>query len=289
MIDNSKLQTYLDCGQKYKYKYVDMLSKFKDEEGLNIDLNFGKLGHKCLELYYKDKRDGIKEIKLEKYVAPFDSLVETPNNKIKTKEAGRLAIKKYIERWTNQEKDWEILDVEGVYTMEVIGIPYTFKIDLVIRYRDNIYVIDNKFTAKKDRRNFFRGYELNAQMTGYCWLAEKKFKYCSGFYVNAVFVGHRARAYKGEPAGYWCVPERQMFNRYPQQLVRWEVNVGDVFSQIERCKDVNVWTKDESGCNWCEYKMLCQSCNDTEIRELHYVKLTEDELYSYLKEGTNAD
>ena len=282
-LDYSQCNDFLTCQEKYNKRYNKCIRKIKEDR---IDLSFGKLGHKCLELYYKDRKEGkFNERDIEKYLLPFDSLVEIPNNKVKTQVAGKLAIRKYIETYHLQEKDWEILAVEETYEAEVKGIRYAFKVDLVIEHRGNLYCLDHKLSAKKDRKKFFNGYDLNSQMTGYCYAVMDKFGYCSGFYVNALFVGHRERKYKGEPAGYYCNPERQLFTRYPESFTAFEENVRNIDRKIKDCVRDGIWTRNESNCDWCEFKMLCMAFDDEEIQEQFYQTCNP---YEYLESVTGS-
>lgn len=264
MIDTSQLNTFLQCPKKYYLKYIKCLAKIKYDDR-DIDREWGKCVHKGLEHYYKGEK--------EKVMTAFMGFQEIEGQKVKTKDNGLKVLQEYISNYATQDKDWEILDVEINDTFMIHNIEYTVKIDLVVKDRNNIYCVDHKTSSSKSKFRFFSSFDPNMQVSAYCAYAEKKYGQCSGFIPNGIFVGHRERKWKGEPAGFHCSFQRTIVNRYPEQLRDFEKNVDAILYIMKQCRNSGSWIKNEEACTnyrGCEMKELCISCDDLEIQESLY-------------------
>lgn len=274
-IDYSQISCFQSCHRKFANKYIECLRKIK-YDFRNIDLEFGKTIHKCLEEYYKGK--SWAEIILS--IAEFQDL-ET--EKVKTRANLLRLMEQYIPYYSGQDKAWQVLGTEINDTFKIQDMEYTVKIDLIIKENENVYVVDHKTTKTNRKSTYFQQFEPNTQVTGYTAYCQSKYGQCSGFIPNVMFVGFRERKYKGEEAGFHCEFERAIINRYPQQIEDFKVNVMDVVKQIEDCRIKNYWAKTEGNCMYCEFKELCISCNDEQILNTLYQVV--DNPLEYLTKG----
>ena len=274
-IDYSQINTFLTCRRKYENKYILALRKIK-YDFRNIDLEFGKTIHSCLERYYKG-------MAWAEIIKPIEEFQDLESEKCKTKGHLLKLMEQYIPYYSGQDKGWTILATEINDTFKIQDMEYTVKVDLIIKDKDNIYVVDHKTTKTNRKSTYFQQFEPNTQVTGYTAYCQQKHGQCSGFIPNVMFVRYRERKWKGEEAGFHCEFERAIINRYPQQLEDFKSNVVDVAQQIEGCKITGYWSKTEVNCMWCEFKELCISCDDEQVRNTLY-EMVENPL-EYLTKG----
>ncbi len=284
--DNSQLQTFKDCPEKYRLKYIECLKK--REEGVDEhDKNFGKAIHSALEAHYK----GVSVAEaLDAFKRDYP-LQLAPEDLAKTQENGLKLIEGYIRHYEREDKAWTIKAVEVADTFEIApGVPFTVKIDLVVEQQGCIYFVDHKTTGKAFNWMYWGQFEPNAQITAYTAYCQAKFGECSGGIINALQLGHRQRAYKGEPAGFHFAFQRQLFNRNKAQVASWKIDTLNWVNRIQDMKEsvyygsgLREWPKNEGQCRFCSFKEVCISVNDDEIKEQLYEKCNPTE---YLEAGT---
>lgn len=79
-IDNSQLQCFIDCPQRYKYRYIDCLRKVRYDER-DLDRDFGSCIHKALEYLYKGEGlDKAKQVFRDEFKGLTDEKAKTPAN-----------------------------------------------------------------------------------------------------------------------------------------------------------------------------------------------------------------
>ena len=270
MFDTSQVNTYKHCPRQYGYKYVDQLRKVR--EGIEgHDAGFGSKVHKALERYY----GGIDQAEI---LAKFkDEYGEQLNltDMAKTKDNGVLLLTQYFNYAKSLDAQFEVLSVEVSDTFEfVTGIPYTVKIDLVIKNKatGEVYAMDHKTTGKGLDYSYWQEFEVSSAITAYTDYCIRKYGQCSGVIINAIKCGFRQRAYRGEPAGFHYDFQRQVFNRTKEQISFWEKDTVKWMEWIEESKESGVFPLHQSKmtCGYCQYKELCISCNDEQVREVMY-------------------
>lgn len=276
--DSSSLQAFKDCPERYRLAYV--LGLKKRTEGVeNIDLNFGKAIHSGLEAHYtgKDER--------EAFTKEFGTIV-APDEKVKTLENGLLLIDAYIKHYEQEDKAFEVLEVEQPDKVVLTdGIEFIVKRDMVIKQQGCIYVLEHKTTKKAFSWDYWSRFEPNAQVSAQAYSCAKKYGECSGVIINAIKCGFRERAYKGEPAGFHCAFQRQIFNRNQAQLEDWKQKTEDWISRIEdkiECDCKYGWLKNEGQCVYCQFKEICTSLQDECVVEQLYEKAENP--FAYLGE-----
>lgn len=269
-IDNSQLQCFKTCPRKYYNRFILKLKKIAyDERDLHQD--FGHCIHKALEMYYKTKDiEAVKQWFKNNFMGIESEKVKTPANGLK------LLDEYYFYSFNNQsdisDSKLEVLDIEKVDSIKIDNIEYIVKIDLIVRANSGIYVLDHK-TTKSIPYNYFYQFDPNSQVTGYCYYVKQKYGQCSGCIVNALSMGYREKAYKGEPAGFWLKPVRDIINRTNEQYEDFKVNLIQWVDRLKQAYDTNIWPKNEGACHsfkGCGFKELCISCDDEQIKNTLY-------------------
>jgi hypothetical protein len=265
-IDNSQLQTFKDCPERYRLKYIEGLHKI--EEGIEHQhVNFGKAIHSGLEVHYKG--GSLKEVK-EAFVKVYPVSLD-PEDLAKTPENGVLVLEKYIEHYRNEDSSWKVLATEVTDSFKLTDtVEFLVKIDLVIERQGCVYFMDHKTTGKTFNWMYWDRFEPNSQITGYTAYCQAKYGECSGGIINAIRMGHRQRAYKGEPAGAYSEFQRQIFNRNKGQVEDWRMDISAWTETLKQGFDLPKgmsWLKNEGQCLFCQYKPICISCNDEQIIE----------------------
>lgn len=283
LIDNSSLQAYKDCPERYRLRNVLGLKKI--EEGRDEhDKNFGKAIHSGLEALYKGKT--LIDAK-EAFKADYPDQ-QNSEDFAKTQENGLILLEAYQKHYVNEDKQIEILSVEVHDTFKIGEIDFSVKIDLVVRKQGCVYFVDHKTTGKAFNWTYWSRFEPNPQITAYTAYCKAKYGECSGGIINAIRFGHRQRAYKGEPAGFYYEFQRQLFNRNQDQIKAWESDTTQwVTSLNESKKDSNVvWRKNEGQCGYCSFKEVCNSCADEQIINQLYEVINPME---YLNDNSRTD
>lgn len=273
--DNSKLQTFKNCPEQYRLKYL--LGLKKREEGVDEhDKNFGKAIHSGLEAHYKGQ--SIEEL-MERFKAEYPEQL-SDEDKAKTQENGLVLLEAYIKHYENEDKAWTIKAVEVADTFKIAdGIEFVVKIDLVVEQQGCIYFVDHKTTGKSLTYQYWNQFEPNAQITAYTAYCQAKYGECSGGIINALQLGYRQRAYKGEPAGFHYAFQRQLFNRNREQVEAWKLDSKLWIMQMNETAQMKdtVWMKNEGQCRFCSFKEVCISCGDEEIMEQLYERVNPNE------------
>lgn len=272
----SELATFMHCPQKYFNEYVRSIEKIEKAE-TEHDRDWGRAVHKGLEVWYKTGLLAEAHSAFEKEYP--EQLKE--EDLAKTKEGGIKLLNNYVEFYRAQDLNWEVIEAEHEGTFAFEDVQWTVHIDLIARNRQSgdIYFWDHKTSGRSPDFNFWKLYDISSQLTAYTAYVKEKFGSCAGAIINALIIGHRQRAYKGEPAGHWSKFERNIFNRTPRQIEAWKQNVKEWMKKLEFSRDQHLWpTHDSQLCNWCEFRELCISGDDEEIREVLYQPKQKREL-----------
>jgi len=263
----SEIQAFNSCPYKYKLTYIDRLEKIDQPESAN-DRTWGAAMHKALELYYRGAS-------FAEMMAGFKTIYPEdlkPDDLAKTIEGAEKALEAYIAYYKEQDKDWQIIDAEVKSEVENEGM-HEMTVDLVAKHlpSGSLYLWDHKTTGKTFSYTYWKQFELSAQITRYTAWAQQKYGECAGFYINGIAVGHRQRAYKGEPAGYWQRFERQLFNRSAAQIEAWKKSDQAWMRTVAFNIENNIWPKAyNSMCSYCDFHELCTAADDEQVKEALY-------------------
>lgn len=286
--DNSQLQTFKDCPERYRLRYIEGLQKI--EEGKDEhDKNFGKAIHSGLESYYKGKSEqDVREVFKLAYPEQLNQ-----EDLAKTQSNGIVLLDAYAKHYSKEDKTFEVLSVEVKDSFKIGEIDFTVKIDMVVKKQGCVYFVDHKTTGKAFNWTYWNRFDPSSQISAYSAYCIQKYGECSGGIINAIRFGHHQRAYKGEPAGFHFEFQRQLFNRNKIQVeawkkdqIKWTKKFALEIELEKQLSDGGVWTKNEGQCAYCSYKEVCISCNDDQIKEQLYERVNPEE-YLNDNSGTN--
>lgn len=281
--DNSQLQAYKDCPERYRLKYIEAVQKRTSGEE-DHHRNFGRGIHAALEMYYKHVKAGTV-LTTKEYHAAFTDIYPVSmkeDDLAKSPEGGVLLLDAYINHYDQQDRDLEILAVEVTDSFPIgkredgTDILFTIKLDSVVKKQGCIYSMEHKTTGKSFSYGYWGQYDPNSQMTAQSAYCLWKYGECSGVIVNALRFGHRQRAYKGEPAGFYQEFQRNVINRNKVQIADWKRDQVEWIMKIERDRELTMpgmaFNKNEGQCGYCNFKEVCISVNDQQIIEQLYEK-----------------
>lgn len=258
----SEKESFNSCPFRYKLTYIDKLVK-KDRAEESNDLIWGQAIHAGLEALYLGK--DYKEAFLKVYPADL-----SPFEKAKTQTNGLILLDSYLDHYRSIDTMWEVVSTEEEGVIEIDGEEGALHIDAVMRHKQSgsLYFWDHK-TSKNPLSQ--KAYTMSGQITRYADYVKTKYGECAGAIINHIQVGHRLRAYKGEPAGFWVKFSREIFERTPAQIEFWKKSDSEWQRIIQESIQSNLWPKAlNTLCGWCEYYELCLSGDDEQIREILY-------------------
>lgn len=256
---NSYIQSYKTCPLQCYLRYEVGLKKIEDEAAEH-HVNWGAAIHEGLKHIYLGDN-------LESSIDSFKSFYPTqldPNDHAKTQENGVKVLEGYVKRWSAEDRSkWRIVSIEERESFDYgQEDAFSVKPDLIMENIQfgGIYGLDHKTVGGKNANlsyDFWARFDPNSQITKYVSFIKSKYGDCSGFYINAIGVGFRQRAYKGEPAGFWMRFERQMFNRNESQLDVEKSDTSYWIDRIEHSRQTNQWGQNTDSCKYCSFKSLC--------------------------------
>ena len=283
---HSRLADLKACGLRYYLKHVIGLRKH--EEGVDQHhLRYGSAMHEALAVLYAANYasdhdynrarllDLVKQTFLEAYPTQLD-----PADQAKTQANGLMMLDWYVKHWATEDAKWRVISVEKPHDTDA----WSLRLDLVIESLEygGIYGVDHKITKKYLNYDFWNGFEPNSQVTTYIAHVKEQYGECSGFFINAISMGYRQRAYKGEPAGFYAKFERQMFNRNREQLIqeresteRWVELAAKAQKRVNAgLSAISAYGFNTDACRFCEFRPVCAAGwtwpEDQELIELQY-------------------
>lgn len=153
---HSKISTYENCPQQYKFRYVD---KVEVDIPNTIEAYMGSIVHKTLEKIYRDKKEGISNAKVELldfYAKEWDKDFSDKILIVK-KEMKAIDYKKmgwnFIVEYFNEYFPFNQLETIGIETEEMMKLPdgndWHIRIDRLAKDKfGNYYVCDYKTSSR---------------------------------------------------------------------------------------------------------------------------------------------
>lgn len=152
----TSLVAYEQCPKSFMLKKLRKVG----EEAENFYSQYGSWGHAILESYYKGL---IPHIALaEVYEKGFDDAVTLrPPYPKGVVEKSRAAGLRYFQNFKELEPEWEVLDVEKKFEIQIGGYPVVGIVDLVLRHKDtgDIVVVDHKSKSKASMTKEYETYK----------------------------------------------------------------------------------------------------------------------------------
>ena len=258
---HSKLGTFQQCKQKYKFQYVD---KVKVESKDTIETFLGSLVHKTLEKLYKDlkfQKLNTKEELLNFFKECWNKefndkilIVKKDYKKENYFEMGIKFISDYYEHY-KPFNNLTTLGIETEYRLELDdGNSYHVRMDRLSCDKDgNYYVCDYKTNNQLKPQEEL---DEDRQLAMYSLWVKNNFNDCKN--VKLVW--------------YFLAFDKEMISeRNEEQLLNLKLDVQNIIKEIESCN--NFLTTISNLCDWCAYKSLCPAWK----HELELENKTEEE------------
>jgi len=264
---NSQLQSYKNCPLQWRLYWDLRLRRLDDEVG-DHHLRYGHAIHKGLEVVY---RGGTLREAQDTFLAYYPVQLD-PNDKAKTRQNGITCLAEYVKRWSAEDKQWKVLEIETRS-----DDPWSVKPDIVLEHVDHggIYLMDHKTTGQYLNYRYWERFEPNSQITHYMDYGIEKYGQIEGFIINAISLRFNERASKNAPkAGPWFNFERQTFNRRREQLDYERASRQLWIEDIERSRDLGFYRTNTDACWRCQYRTICSPGwtweDDRELIEIQY-------------------
>jgi PD-(D/E)XK nuclease superfamily len=266
-LDNSKVETFHLCPQKYEYRYEEHLVPIDRKR--DNPLMFGGAIHRALESLYRGT--GFDSVpcplgpcaRCEGQPIPNISAVflsnytDDPNDpkEIRTVDRGLDLLAQYLMKW--RREPFKVIAVEVPFELEwdlrVIKFKYIGRIDLIAE-QDGIYMpVDHKTTTRFGMV-FDSSFKLSGQFTGYMRATEQRV----GQPVYTALANALRVTTRIEDASF----ARIYTSRTPEEFDIWEENVRDAARQITEMRAARFWPRHAPfACGAynrvCEYYPLC--------------------------------
>lgn len=232
-IDNTALQSYMECPRKFFYSMV----LHRRRGGMTKPaLAYGSTWHKGLETHY---RTGGDRTAVQRAMVMSWQPHENPDDH-RTIERALTEYDKYIGKYGSHDEEAKVWGkTVGFPDSPVVEVPtelwwpatekypaalhpYTGKIDRIVEHQGLFYVEDHKTTSALGPY-YFKQFDPSNQMMGYAWLAQKLTGLpIAGIRINAHAVLKRESKF-----------ERQTIHFSPERLNEWAANYNIWIQRIE--------------------------------------------------------
>lgn len=243
-VSHSRIETFKQCGYKYRLKYIDELKTYPNYDADN-PLIVGTALHTGIE---KDVKTAV-----EWYYSQFPIITDAH-----VEEAIKL---EYIVPMCKS-----ILP-DGEYEKQIKFNDFIGFIDLLVKVDDNTYdIYDFKYS------NNVKRYLESGQLHEYKWFFEKMtgFKVRNTYFLFAPKVGIRKK--KTESQEEFRIRLRRELEGKEPQLVKVDYDQSKVdgfFSECERCRNATEFIRNQTRlCDWCEYQDYCEKGDTLDIMNL---------------------
>lgn len=270
--DASRIELYQSCPRRYYHKYV--LRLVPKEQAPSTSAMFGVGLHGALASIYvgdfaeyvpcvhnepPSQEDGfciycrsaggqIRKM-FNEFLKEFPKELE---HKVYTQHLGLLLTAKYLERWQRDPLRDGTVGVEVTFSVDLGGIPYVGRLDLLATWDKIMYVTDHK-TKSRITDNFIRGFKLDAKMSSYMWaVSELMQEPVHKGMINTVLVANNIT--------------RDSFSRFEtsrtmSDIAQWEDNALRILDDISHDSARDFFPMNSQACfsynRECEYYRIC--------------------------------
>ena len=236
---NSGITCFQTCNKKYYWSYIALLSPKKKTS----PLSFGSAIHTGIKNLYRGKEEENKEL-VRQYI---------PNQGEELRTAAKLEVVFDTYKREKFPMIWEVLAVEDPIQFDIDGEIMVVVPDLVVKWRDEIYVIEHKHTTRLTA-NFFEKFHRDTQIDIEMMGVRSKYGSCAGVYVNGIVIR------KGGPKSKLAEVELIMdkITRKDEELARTHEHLSKT---IKRIKEEKEFLENRTSCfnynSRCPYLGLC--------------------------------
>lgn len=271
---HSSLAMYKACPLKYHYHYNCHLQP--QTPGSQHDLDFGSAMHAGIQQLYTP--DGTVAKAREAFAAAYPESGYPATlpywSPGKSFQNGLAAIGGYAQHWREDDRYWEVLEVEKLESVNDDEDEKVLRLDLIVRdIRDGqVYGVDTKTTGRYLDSGYWTGFEPHSQVRMYAQHIRERYGECAGFIINAISLRHRSKGvtpYKGPnkgvflPAGDWYEFKRMTFTPNVDCLQLEQTNIQYWLDRVRVDQERDTWGYNTDSCHKggveCQYHALCSA------------------------------
>lgn len=280
-MDFTQMAELMDCPERYRLRYVEQLKK-RSEDYRDYPREFGIGIHCGLEAYYNG--EPMAAI-LEAFTRSYQVTVPLDEN-ILTMANGIQLLKEYPDWAKKNDGDIKVLSTEEYIRVKFDNSDeeWECKTDLIYENASGIWVRDHKSTKSNWGLSplWWKKFDLSPQLSGAAFAVAKKYGQCSGVEISGIKMGFRTRNSKLGGPGFWWNAKKNIYNKNPEQLRDFQQNAQRWIArkrELETTQPPSQWPKNETQCLFCDYREICLTVQDPQIKELNYEKFDP---YAYL-------
>jgi len=165
-----RLQSMLECPQKYAWQYELGVSTFNDESPALIK---GSMMHMALAQYYYRKKNEQEGKDVDEWMEAKAALqAKGVTEAFWGPYVDQISdcYDQYLDFWG--QEDWTVEEVEKLAYCRIGDHLFTGRFDLIIKDKhDKIYVMDHK-TTSRIQANQAKYYGISGQLVGYAYMAK---------------------------------------------------------------------------------------------------------------------
>lgn len=170
---NSSITTFQQCPKKFFWSYHALLTTKKK----SAPLGFGTALHTGIRNLYRGKEaDNVELVK---------SYIPKQGEELRTQAKLHAVFEEY--KKAKMPPVWEVLAVEEPIQFEIYGKTFVVIPDMVVKWRDQIYVVEHKHSTRLTD-NFFRKFQRDSQIDMEMLGVIEKYGSCAGVYINAIII-----------------------------------------------------------------------------------------------------
>lgn len=163
---------YRSCRRKWYYQFIERLD-VQNQYAQSDALFLGSGGHKALEKWYTQLRDGAEQTPLFEtwmgFVQEHGIVVPPDDNDMMIE-----VLNNYQQYSIINDRNWRIVEIEKRFTLDLPGIPVklTGAFDLIIEDLEHggLWIVDHKFLGRMPDPKHL---EMDDQMTAYIWICHR--------------------------------------------------------------------------------------------------------------------
>jgi hypothetical protein len=165
-----RLQSMLECPQKYAWQYELGVSTFNEESPALIK---GTMMHLALAQYYARKKNARLGLPIDEYMEAKEALHAKAKVEVGwTEHLDQICdcYDQYLDFWG--QEDWTVEEVEKLGFCKIGNHLFTGRFDLIIKDKSGtVYVMDHK-TTSRIQANQAQYYGISGQLIGYAYMAQ---------------------------------------------------------------------------------------------------------------------
>ena len=262
--DASSLDDAFKCLHYYQ---VRDLARWQPQKKAT-SASFGTLLHSCLETYdrallastresHGDRVAEATEQALQEALVRGLELKESIDS-ARTKETLVRAVVWYAEQFKNDPYETATLP-DGTAAVETrfelpfldTGLRISGRIDRLVHYRGDLYVVDRKSTKKSLNISYLNEFTGAVQTYTYYWAAMQM-----GMKPRGLLYEHCQTMVSG------CRWHRQTVELFPANITEYEADMTDLIRRVEIAHETGVWPRNRASCNnygGCALREICNA------------------------------